>query len=83
MAWIRSSRDVLITGLSGTGQHNDEQKFLIEDCRDIAIANSIDDCYAAAADHPNTHDRPHIRERHGGAELVTAAYERPVLYRRS
>jgi hypothetical protein len=37
---------VLISGHSGTGQHNAEHKFLIENSDGIAIATSIDDCYA-------------------------------------
>jgi hypothetical protein len=88
VAWIHDSDGVLITGYSGTGQHNPRQKFLIENSSDVAIANSIDDCYAAGAVNPitgssHTHDRPHIRERHGQEEIVTEPYERPVLYQRS
>ena len=83
LAWIHGCRGLLITGLSGTGQHNPEQKFLIEDSSDIAIANSIDDCYGPDNDSSQSHHHPHIREHHDGQEFLTAAYERPVLYRRS
>ena len=86
-AWIHHSRGVLISGLSGTGQHNPDHKFLIEDAEDIVIANSIDDCYEPGERHwgdSTTHSRPHIRERRTGEpEIITGPYERPVCYKRS
>ncbi len=86
-AWIHHSRGVLISGLSGTGQHNPDHKFLIEDSEDVVIANSIDDCYSPSDNHWGyavTHSRPHIRERRAGQEdIVTGPYERPVCYKRS
>jgi hypothetical protein len=85
VAWIHGSSSILITGLSGTGQHNPQQKFLIEGCRDVKLANTIDDCKPVEPPEANTHGFPHIRERpgRGGGEVVTRPYERPVLYRRS
>jgi hypothetical protein len=81
-AWINDSCEVLISGLSGTGQHNPEHKFLIENSEDVTIANTIDDCYAPA--HESTHHRTHIRERrHGRPDIITQPYERPVVYRRT
>jgi hypothetical protein len=83
-AWIVDSRDVLISGYSGTGQHSPDHKFLTENSRNITIANTIDDCYEDPRDPGRTHHRPHIRERRTDEpDIVTAAYERPVCFKRS
>ncbi len=89
VVWIHGSESILITGYSGTGQHNTEHKFLVENSNDISIANTLDDCYApdsgASANRKvHSHKYPHIRERRTGEDdIVTSAYDRPVLYRRN
>ncbi len=82
--WTHDSENITITGLGGIGRRFADCKFLVENCREIILANLISDAFMGVGGdqlQKGNHLPQIIEIRCDGTTIKTPEYDRITLYK--
>ena len=86
VVWVHDSQDVLVSGFGGVGKRNPDCKFLIENSKNVVLANLVDDSFCgdgSCRPKPDAHLQQVREIAPDGRVIDTPPYDRIAMYKRT